>query len=152
MPGHSVIGRFATLDSSSVMCPVNPGSMKPAVEWVSRPSRPSERLALQPAGEVVGQRDDLERRAEHELARVQHERLVAVRLDQRGQVVLLHRRVDVGVPGVVEDPEVAVQPDVDARRLDQLRVERVDAEAARVDLGRDVAVGQQHGRKPNWSA
>jgi hypothetical protein len=31
MPGYSVIGRLATLDSSSVMCPEKPGSMKPAV-------------------------------------------------------------------------------------------------------------------------
>jgi hypothetical protein len=32
MPGQSVIGRLATLLSSSVMWPVNPGSMKPAAE------------------------------------------------------------------------------------------------------------------------
>src|SRR3954452_22110100 len=44
MPGYSLIGRLATLDSSSVMCPLNPGSMKPAVEWVSSPSRPRELL------------------------------------------------------------------------------------------------------------
>ena len=53
MPGQSVIGRFATLDSSSVTWPEKPGSMKPAVECVSSPSRPSSTLALQPAGEVV---------------------------------------------------------------------------------------------------
>jgi hypothetical protein len=35
MPGHRTIGRLATLDNSSVMCPVNPGSTKPAVECVS---------------------------------------------------------------------------------------------------------------------
>ena len=40
IPGHSVIGRFATLDSSSVMWPLKPGSMKPAVECVKRPRRP----------------------------------------------------------------------------------------------------------------
>src|SRR5581483_5468317 len=37
-----VIGRLATFDSSSVTWPSQPGSMKPAVEWISRPSRPSE--------------------------------------------------------------------------------------------------------------
>ena len=44
MPGQSLIGSVATLDSSSVTCPVNPGSIQPAVECVSRPSRPSELL------------------------------------------------------------------------------------------------------------
>src|SRR6266496_1116059 len=44
MPGQSVIGRFATFDSSRVMCPEKPGSMKPAVECVSRPRRPSDDL------------------------------------------------------------------------------------------------------------
>ena len=44
MPGHSRIGSVATLDSSSVTCPEKPGSMNPAVEWVSSPSRPSDDL------------------------------------------------------------------------------------------------------------
>src|SRR5438067_1080326 len=44
MPGQSLIGRVATFESSSVTCPEKPGSMKPAVEWVSRPRRPSELL------------------------------------------------------------------------------------------------------------
>ena len=44
IPGQSLIGSVATFDSSSVTCPEKPGSMKPAVEWVSRPSRPSEDL------------------------------------------------------------------------------------------------------------
>ena len=44
MPGHSLIGKVATLDSSSVTCPENPGSMNPAVEWVTSPSLPNELL------------------------------------------------------------------------------------------------------------
>src|SRR6185437_2682895 len=44
IPGQSLLGRVATLLSSSVTCPENPGSMKPAVECVRRPSRPSELL------------------------------------------------------------------------------------------------------------
>jgi hypothetical protein len=119
MPGQSVIGRFATFDSSRVMCPEKPGSTKPAVEWVSSPSRPSELLPSSRAARSSGTLIDLEGGAQHELARVQHERLVAVRLDQRGQVVLLQRRVDVRVPGVVEHPEEPVEPDVDARGLHQ---------------------------------
>ena len=81
MPGHRVIGRFATLDSSRVMWPENPGSMKPAVEWVNSPRRPSEDL---PSSRRPGRRaaSHLQRRAEHELARMQHERLTLGRLDQ----------------------------------------------------------------------
>src|SRR3954462_3150067 len=44
MPGYSLIGRVATFASSSVTCPEKPGSTKPAVAWVSRPSRPSDDL------------------------------------------------------------------------------------------------------------
>ena len=44
MPGHSLTGNVDTLDSSSVICPSKPGSMKPAVEWVRIPNRPSELL------------------------------------------------------------------------------------------------------------
>jgi hypothetical protein len=39
-----VIGKFATFDNSNVMCPSNPASMNPAVEWMSKPRRPSELL------------------------------------------------------------------------------------------------------------
>ena len=39
-----VIGKFATFDNSNVMCPSNPASMNPAVEWISKPRRPSELL------------------------------------------------------------------------------------------------------------
>ncbi|CAM5430520.1 hypothetical protein STENM327S_04962 [Streptomyces tendae] len=43
IPGHSLIGRVARLLSSSVtVCPEKPGSMNPAVECVTSPSRPSE--------------------------------------------------------------------------------------------------------------
>ena len=44
MPGHNLIGSVATLDSSKVTCPEKPGSMKPAVECVKSPSRPSDDL------------------------------------------------------------------------------------------------------------
>ena len=79
MPGQSLIGRVATLDSSRVTWPEKPGSTKPAVEWVSRPEPAERALAFEAGGDVVGQGDDLEGRAEHELARVQDERLVRLR-------------------------------------------------------------------------
>src|SRR5215471_12378847 len=40
IPGQSLIGSVATLDSSSVTWPEKPGSIQPAVECVSKPSRP----------------------------------------------------------------------------------------------------------------
>jgi hypothetical protein len=46
---------------------------------------------------------------------------------------------------VLEDAEVAVQADVDARRLNELRGVRIEADPARVQLGPDVAVREQHG-------
>ncbi len=53
-------------------------------------------------------------------------------------------RVDVGVAGVVEHPEQPVEAHIDARRLDESSVERVQREAPAVDGGMDVAVGEQH--------
>ncbi len=144
MPGHSVIGRLATLDSSRVMWPVKPGSMKPAVEWVSSPSRPSEDLPSSRPARSSGrvQRSSVE--PEHELAGMQDERLALLRFDQSGQLVLALGRVDVGVAGVVEDPEQVVEADVDAGGLDQAVVEGVDAQPAGGDFGPDVAIGEQH--------
>ena len=57
---------------------------------VGQQPEPAERgLALDPGGDVVGQRHDLIDRAERELAGVQDERLVARRLDRAGQLRLL---------------------------------------------------------------
>lgn len=118
--------------------------MKPAVECVSRPSRPNEDLPSQPSGEVVGQSEKLQRRAEHEFARVQHEGFPVDRLHQAGQLVLLLGRVDVGVASVVEHPKQAIEPDVDAGRLDQGVVERVDPQPPGGDLGPKITIGEQH--------
>ena len=118
--------------------------MKPAVEWISSPSRPRLDLALEPRDEVVRQPHPLERRAEHELAGVEDERLVAD-LDELGQVLLLLLHVDEGVEVVAEDAEVAVDAHVDARRLEQRRLVRVDLDPALAEQPRDGAVGEDHG-------
>src|SRR4051812_21097219 len=75
---------------------------------------------------------------------MQHERFAGGRFDEGGQLVLLLGRVDVGVAGVVEDPEQVVEPDVHARGLNQGVVEGLDAQPAGGDLGPDVAIGEQH--------
>ena len=126
------------------MCPLKPGSMKPAVEWVSSPSRPSDDLPSSRPARSSGSVHSSSVDPEHELAGMQHERLALGRLDEGGQLVLPQGRVDVGVAGVVEDPEQVVEADVDARRLDQAVVERVDPQPPGGDLGPDVAIGEQH--------
>ena len=68
---------------------------------------------------------------EHELARVQDERLVALRLDLAGQVGLVRGRVDVRVAVVLEDPEEPVEAHVDRGRLQHRRVEGVQARSGR---------------------
>ena len=118
--------------------------MKPAVEWVSSPRRPSDDLPSSRAATSSGRRDLLERRAERELARVQDERLVRRHLDQPGQVGLILGRVDVGVLVVVEQPEVPVEPHVDARGLHHRGVPRVQRHPPGVDFMADVAVREQH--------
>ena len=75
---------------------------------------------------------------------MQDERLLAVGLDQPGQIRLLHRRVDVRVPMVLEDPEVPVQPDIDAGRLDEFGLVRIELDPPGLDLGLDVTIGEEH--------
>jgi hypothetical protein len=50
----------------------------------------------------------------------------------------------VGVLGVDEHAEEAVQPDVDAGGLEQLRIKRLDSQAPSIDLGPQIPIGQQH--------
>ena len=110
---------------------------------MSRPSRPSEALALEPGDEVIGQGDPLERGAEDELAGMEDERLVAGDLDELGQLRLVRARVDDRGAGVAEDPEPVPEVEVDARRLDRVGQVQVDDDPPGLDLGADVAVGQR---------
>jgi hypothetical protein len=113
---------------------------------VRQQAEPAERgLSLHPGRDVVGQRHDLVGRPQDELPRVQDERLVALGLDLAGEVRLVGGRVDVRVAVVLEDPEEPVQPDVDGAGLQHRRVPGIHGHPPGVDLGEDVAVGQQHG-------
>ena len=111
-------------------CPSHPASTNPAVEWISRPRRPRLDFPFESRNEVVGLRDALQRRAEHELAGVQDEGAVVVDLDQLGEIFLRLLRVDERRRVVAEDAEVAVDPQVDGRRLDRTFAERIDDDAA----------------------
>src|SRR5438034_11455420 len=74
---------------------------------------------------------------------MQDERIV-VDLDELGQLLLRLLDVDVRVARVVEDAEVAVDADVDARRLEERSVIRIDLDPAVGDEALDRAVGQDH--------
>src|ERR1022692_2286226 len=135
MPGHSLIGSVATLESSSVTCPENPGSIQPAVECVSRPSRPRELLpssrpAMSSGSETTSKVDPSTNSP-------------GCRTNGSSSSVSTSR-VDVRVAVILEDPEVPVQPDVDAGRLDQLRRVRIELDPARLDLSLDVAIREEH--------
>jgi hypothetical protein len=58
-------------------------------------------------------------------------------LDQLGQVLLRLANVDIGVAVVVENPEIAVDANVDARRLEEGIVVRIDLDAAFIQATRD---------------
>ena len=75
---------------------------------------------------------------------MEDEGLVVRDLDRLGQ--LLHRlaHVDERVARVVEDPEAAVHPHVDARRLDHRLVERIEDDPPGLDLRLDRAVAEDH--------
>ena len=53
------------------------------------PEAAERALPLEPRDEVVGKPDPLERRAEHELARMEDERRLVVDLDELRQLLLL---------------------------------------------------------------
>ena len=120
---------------------------------VDEQPEPAERaLALEPGDEVVGQRDPLQGRAEHELARVEDERLLGVDLDELGQPLHLLLDVDEGVARVAEDAEELVHADVHAGGLQQLLGVRVDADPALVEQAPDGAVREDHGHLQSISS
>src|SRR5581483_7046648 len=98
----------------------------------------------EPRDEVVRQRHALERRTEHELVRMQDERRLRLDLDELGEVLLLQLHVDEGVARVAEDTKESVDADVDARRLDEVRVEWVDPDAAFPHEPPDGSIRQDH--------
>ena len=112
------------------------------------PEAAQRALALQPRYEVVRQRYAFESGAEHELAGVEDERTSLTHLDQLGEVFLMLLGVDVGRGVVAEDAEVAVDVEVDRRRLHRLVAQRVDHDATGRELLPDGDVRQDHGGEP----
>src|SRR4029453_3571785 len=85
-------------------------------------------------------------RAEDELAGMEDERLVAVHLDQLGQILLGFLDVDERIARIAEDAEVAIDAHVDARRLEERFVVGLDADAPFGQQAPDRAVGEDHTR------
>src|SRR3954469_2527785 len=108
------------------------------------PEPPQARLPFEPARDVIGEGDRLVGRAENELAGMQDERLTGRCLDHAGELVLLLGRIDVRIPMILEDAEVAVEANIDAGRLNHGRVIGVDDKPAVVDRGLQITVAQQH--------
>ena len=71
---------------------------------------------------------------------MQDERRVFLDLDQLREVLLLLPHVDVGIAVVVENPEIAVDAHVHARRLQQRIVVGVDLDAPFGQEARDRPV------------
>src|SRR5689334_14261045 len=90
---------------------------------------------------------------------MEDERMVAVDRHELGQLLLLDLHVDERVAVVVEDPEEVVDADVDARRLQERVVVRVDLDAALREEAGDRRIGEDHGASlratipgPSWQS
>ena len=82
---------------------------------VDNETKASERtLALEPADDVVRERDVFQGTPEAELAGLQDKRFVGGQGDQFGQVGLVDAWVDMAVTRASKDPEPEIQSEVDA--------------------------------------
>ncbi|GMU78917.1 MAG: hypothetical protein AMXMBFR46_17100 [Acidimicrobiia bacterium] len=123
---------------------VEPRVHEPRGRVGEQPEASERALAVETGGEVVGQHHPLERRRENELSRVEDERVGVAHLHELGEVLLGLLRVDEGRGVVAEHPEVAVDAQVDRRRLDRPVHHRLDDDAPRGDGLADRDVGQDH--------
>src|SRR5680860_832289 len=134
------IGKVATLDSSRVRLPAKPASTKPAVAWTSRPRRPRLDLPSSRATRSTGSatRSRVEPSTNSPGWSMKGSPSPTVTSSVRSGWAT---RVTV----VGEDPEAALHAHVDGRRLHGVVAKGVDLDSAGVELGPDVAVGQDHG-------
>jgi hypothetical protein len=76
---------------------------------------------------------------------MQNEWFLAHRLDGPSQLRLVSRGVDMGIPMVLKNPEISIETDINARRLNHLDGIWFEPDAASIDFGLDVPVREQHG-------
>ncbi len=98
------------------------------------------RLAFETCNDVIGETNNLKRRPENELARVEDEWLVIACFHTHGEVTLRGFRVDDGVSVVLENPEMGVATQVDTRWLHHRLVIRIDRDPAARDRFLDGSV------------
>jgi len=115
------------------------------------PQPPQAALAFEARHQVVRQLHPFQCLAQHELARVEDERLVVRDRQELGQAGLRLADVDVGVPVVAEDAEAPIKVEVDGARLEVDRIVRLDPHAPRLQLRPDVPVGQDAHRASSGS-
>ena len=152
MPGYSLIGRVATLASSSVTWPEKPGSMNPAVECVIRPSRPSDDLPssraatssgsvtssyVEPSTNSPGCRTNASS-APTSTSRVRSDWSAAGSMC--GYLWLSKTRKNLSSRTSMLDGWII------SRR------QRVEPYATAVELGEDVAVGEKHGENVTYAS
>ena len=137
---------MATFESSSVTCPSQPGSMKPAVEWIRSPRRPRELL---PSSLATRSSGSFTRSSVEPSTNSPGWRMNAVSSSISTSSVSSSCSgfdVDERVAGVAEDPEIAVDADVDAGRLHQRIVVRLDLDSPLAEQASDRPVGEDHAR------
>jgi hypothetical protein len=98
---------------------------------------PERALPFKPCDQVIREPNALQGGAKDELTGMEDERRSVLDLDELGQVFLRLANVDIGIAVVVENPEVPVNANVDARRLEQRIVVRIDLDAAFLQATRD---------------
>ena len=118
--------------------------MKPAVEWISSPSRPrldlpSRRATMSSARPTTS---SVEPRTNSPGCSMNG--WSGCRLDRSGQVRLIRLGIDVGVAMVLEHSERRITLEVDARRLNHRRVVRVDRDATGFDGLFDGSIREDH--------
>ena len=106
------------------------------------------RLPFEPGDEIIGERDALERRTEHELARVQDKGFRVGGLDRLGEVAQILFHIDDAAGVIAKDEEPVVEAKVDRRRLYRGVVEGIDRDDAAFEMLADGAVGEDHVREP----
>ena len=123
-----------------------PARVDEAGRRVDQQAEPAEgALPFESRDEIVREPDAFQRGAQNELARMEDERRSVLDLDELGQVLLRLANIDIGVAGVVENPEIAIDADVHARRLEQGIVVGIDLDAAFLQATRDRPIGEDHG-------
>ena len=112
-----------------------------------QPEAAQRALALEATDEVVRQSHALGGRAEHELARMQNERLLVTALDEFGQFFEVLLDVDDGHGVVAEHAEIRVEVKVDRRWLHARVDVRIDDDAPGCDLFANAVIGEDHRRR-----